>query len=137
MEYLKRLKRYVTLEKIVIPELKSAAKMSVADVKKAEGELIFKNIDAAEIVVLLDESGKELASREFADWMQKRMNQGPKCITFVVGGAYGFSEEVYKIASYKIALSKMTFGHQMVRVIFLEQLYRAFTILKNEPYHHD
>ncbi|MBN4082112.1 23S rRNA (pseudouridine(1915)-N(3))-methyltransferase RlmH [bacterium AH-315-B15] len=136
-EYLKRLGKYLKVERTIIPEPKNAAKLSPNELKKAEGELILKNIEAGSIVVLLDEKGDEFTSRDFANWLQKRINQGPKSITFIVGGAYGFSDEVYKMASHKVALSQMTFSHQMVRVIFLEQLYRAFSILNNEPYHHD
>ena len=136
-EYLKRLKKYLSVKVNVLPDPKNASRLSNEELKRAEGEIILKNLDAGTVLVLLDENGAEFTSREFANWIQKRINAGPKSITFVVGGAYGFSEEVYKMAAFKVSLSRMTFSHQMVRMIFLEQLYRAFSILNNEPYHHD
>ncbi|MCG8576331.1 MAG: 23S rRNA (pseudouridine(1915)-N(3))-methyltransferase RlmH [Flavobacteriales bacterium] len=136
-EYIKRLAKYISFEKIVIPDLKNAKKLSFQEIKRQEGELILKQIASSDWVILLDEKGKEFRSKDFAQFIQKRMNQGPKGITFVIGGAYGFSDKVYQVAKEKMALSKMTFSHQMVRMIFLEQLYRAFSILNNEPYHHE
>ncbi|MEI6488011.1 MAG: 23S rRNA (pseudouridine(1915)-N(3))-methyltransferase RlmH [Bacteroidota bacterium] len=134
--YEKRLKHYLSFETIVIPALKNTKALSIEQQKKKEGELIFKEIQSSDKLILLDENGKELRSTQFADFVQKEMNSGIKNLVFVVGGPYGFSDEVYKRANGKISLSKMTFSHQMVRLFFVEQLYRAMTILKNEPYHH-
>lgn len=135
-EYLKRLGKYVQVEVDEIPDLKNARKLSIEQIKLEEGKLMLSRIEPSGWVVLLDEKGKEFSSENFSSWLQDCMNKGFKHITFVIGGAYGFSEEVYKIANQKIALSQMTFSHQMVRMIFFEQLYRAFSILNNEPYHH-
>ncbi len=135
-EYLKRLKHYSSLEKIEIPELKNAKKLSEKEIKNQEGTLILKKIDSTDYVILLDENGKDYTSLEFSKFIQKRLNSGAKTIVFLIGGAYGFSDEIYSRAQAKIALSKMTFSHQMVRMFFLEQVYRAFTILKGQPYHH-
>ena len=134
--YENRLKHYISFETIIIPALKNTKAISIEQQKQKEGELIFKNIQSADKLILLDENGKEYNSVGFSDFIQKEMNSGIKNVVFVVGGPYGFSEEVYKRANGKIALSKMTFSHQMVRLFFVEQLYRAMTILKNEPYHH-
>ena len=134
--YEKRLKHYIALDKIVIPALKNTKSLSIDQQKQREGELILKNIQTADKLLLLDENGKEYNSVQFSALMQKQMNTGIKNVVFVVGGPYGFSDEVYKRANGKISLSKMTFSHQMVRLFFVEQLYRAMTILKNEPYHH-
>ena len=135
-EYLKRLKHYSSLEKIEIPELKNAKKLSEKEIKNQEGTLILKKIDSTDYVILLDENGKDYTSLEFSKFIQKRLNSGAKTVVFLIGGAYGFSDEIYSRAQAKIALSKMTFSHQMVRLFFLEQVYRAFTILKGQPYHH-
>ncbi len=135
--YLKRLQHYFKTELEVIPDLKKVNKMEVNERKKKEGELILKGLQPSDQLILLDEGGKEFGSRLFADYLQKRMNMGAKRIVFVVGGAFGFSEEVYQRANGTLSLSKMTFSHQMVRLFFLEQLYRACTILNNEPYHND
>lgn len=135
-EYLKRLKHYNSVEKIEIPELKNAKKMSETEIKKQEGELILKKIDDSDYIILLDENGQEYSSVSFSKYIQKRLNAGGKSIVFVIGGAYGFSDEVYSKAKARIALSQMTFSHQMVRMFFLEQIYRSFTILKGQPYHH-
>ncbi|MDO9680313.1 MAG: 23S rRNA (pseudouridine(1915)-N(3))-methyltransferase RlmH [Bacteroidales bacterium] len=134
--YTNRLKYYTTLSIKEIPELKKVAGLNVSQIKEREGELILKNIKEGDYLILLDENGKLFSSEEFAHKIEKVTIRGMKCIVFVVGGAYGFSEEVYNRADEKISLSKMTFSHQMVRVIFLEQLYRAYTIIKGEPYHH-
>jgi 23S rRNA (pseudouridine1915-N3)-methyltransferase len=131
-----RLKRYVTFETIVIPALKNTKALSVQQQKEKEGELILKNIQPADKIILLDENGKEYSSVGFSEFIQQQMSSGIKNLVFIVGGPYGFSEEIYKKANGKIALSKMTFSHQMVRLFFVEQLYRSMTILKNEPYHH-
>lgn len=136
LNYEKRLKHYTSFETIVIPALKNTKSLTVEQQKQKEGELLLKSIQTADILILLDENGKEYNSVGFSDYLQKQMNSGIKNLIFVVGGPYGFSNDVYKRANGKIALSKMTFSHQMVRLFFIEQLYRAFTILKNEPYHH-
>lgn len=135
-EYIKRLSHYNKVEKIEIPELKNAKKLSKEQIKKAEGDLIKKNISPGDIVILMDENGKQFSSVEYSKFLQKKFNSGGKGLVFVIGGAYGFSDEIYALANDKISLSKMTFSHQMVRLFFLEQIYRAFTILKGEPYHH-
>jgi 23S rRNA (pseudouridine1915-N3)-methyltransferase len=134
--YEQRLKHYISFETVVIPALKNTKALSVQQQKEKEGELILKNISSSDKVILLDENGKEYTSAEFSGFIQQQMNSGIKNLVFVVGGPYGFSEDVYKRGNGKIALSKMTFSHQMVRMFFAEQLYRAMTILKNEPYHH-
>ncbi len=136
-EYLKRIKKYVAIEKIEIPDLKNAKKLTFSQIKEKEGKLLISKIEPHSLIVLLDEKGKEYTSMKFSIWMQDKMNRGYKNIIFLIGGAYGFSDEVYKIANEKIALSKMTFSHQMIRMLFTEQIYRAFTILNNEPYHHE
>lgn len=134
--YAARLQHYVRFELKEIPELKNAGALSEDQIKSREAVLILREAAGAEMI-LLDERGKEFRSIEFANDLQSRMNRGGKDLCFVVGGAYGFGEEVYEKASGMISLSKMTFSHQMVRVIFAEQLYRAFTIIKGEPYHHE
>ncbi|MEX1001457.1 MAG: 23S rRNA (pseudouridine(1915)-N(3))-methyltransferase RlmH [Crocinitomicaceae bacterium] len=136
-EYLKRLKRYIQVETTVIPDIKNTKNKSTEQLKQEEGRLILDQIESGGLVILLDEKGKQYPSKEFANWLQNRMNRGLKQLTFVIGGPYGFSEEVYTAANEKLSLSKMTFSHQMVRMLFLEQLYRGFTILRNEPYHHE
>ena len=133
----KRLKFYIPYEMIIIPSLKDTKNLSPQMVKEREGELIIKQVSKADKVVLFDEMGEEFRSIEYANFLQKNMNAGIKTMCFVVGGAFGFSDEVYKIANLKIAMSKMTFSHQMIRLMIVEQLYRAFTILKNEPYHNE
>lgn len=135
-EYTKRLGFYIKFELEIIPDLKNSKNLSEAAQKEKEGELILKKVQTSDEFVLLDEQGKQYSSVDFSDYLQKKMNAGLKQLIFVIGGPYGFSEEVYQRANGKISLSKMTFSHQMVRVFFVEQLYRAFTILKNEPYHH-
>ena len=134
--YVNRLKHYTALSIKEIPELKKTAGLSVGQIKEREGELILKNIKESDYLILLDENGKHFSSEEFGQKIEKLSVRGIKCTVFVVGGAYGFSEELFSRANEKISLSKMTFSHQMVRVIFLEQLYRAYTIIKGEPYHH-
>ena len=135
--YASRLKHYVPFSVTEIPELKKAASLSRQQIKEKEGELILKQVGPQDVLILLDEHGRECRSLEFAEFLEKQLSTGAKSLIFTVGGAYGFSEEVYKRANWKISLSKMTFSHQMVRTIFAEQLYRAFTILKGEPYHHE
>src|ERR1017187_8346837 len=134
--YLCRLKHYVNIEFVELPALKQAGKMSREEMKSREGEFLLKQLDSSCILVLLDELGKEYTSVGFSEFLQQQMNSGVKTLVFVIGGAFGFSDEVYKKAKLKIAFSQMTFSHQMVRLFFAEQLYRAFTILKGEGYHH-
>ncbi len=134
--YAKRLQHYIKFETEIIPDLKKVKNLDENQQKAKEGELILNGLQNSDFVVLLDEKGKQFTSEDFSEYLQKRMNTGLKQLVFVIGGPYGFSEEVYKRANSKISLSKMTFSHQMVRLFFTEQIYRAFTILKNEPYHH-
>ncbi len=136
-EYAGRLAHYIKFELEVIPDLKNTKSLSEAAQKEREGELILKKVQSSDDLILLDERGKALSSVEFSDYLQKKMNTGLKQLIFVIGGPYGFSEAVYARSNGKISLSKMTFSHQMIRPFFTEQLYRAFTILKNEPYHHE
>lgn len=135
-EYIKRLGFYVKFSLDIIPDIKNSKNLSEAQQKQKEGELILKKITPNTTLILLDENGKQLDSIGFSSYLQKHMNSGIKQLVFVVGGPYGFSEEVYKKANGKLSLSKMTFSHQMIRLFFIEQLYRGFTILQNEPYHH-
>ena len=135
-EYQKRLTHYIPFALQIIPELKNTKALTPDQQKLAEGDLILRAITPNTDLVLLDEHGKEFRSIEFADYVQKRMSSG-RDVVFVVGGPYGFSEAVYQRANGKISLSKMTFSHQMVRLFFVEQLYRALTILRGEPYHHE
>ncbi|MCI7311036.1 MAG: 23S rRNA (pseudouridine(1915)-N(3))-methyltransferase RlmH [Prevotella sp.] len=135
-DYVKRINHYLSFSCVVIPELKNTKKLTEAQQKTAEGELILKKIASDDYLVLLDEHGKELRSIEFATWMEKKQHNTRKLV-FVVGGPYGFSDEVYQRCNEKISLSKMTFSHQMIRLIFTEQVYRACTIIKGEPYHHE
>ena len=135
--YIKRLQHYFKTEVSIIPDLKNVHKMDTQERKKKECQLILKQIETSDTVILLDEKGKEFSSRAFAQDIQKKMNSGAKRVVFVIGGAFGFSDQMYQRATGKLSLSKMTFSHQMVRLFFLEQLYRANTILNNEPYHND
>ncbi|HRO77007.1 MAG TPA: 23S rRNA (pseudouridine(1915)-N(3))-methyltransferase RlmH [Crocinitomicaceae bacterium] len=135
-EYLNRLKHYIAIERIEIPDLKNQKNLTEEQIKKQEGDLILSKVGAGEQLYLLDEHGKQFTSETFADFLQQRFNQGGKSLTLVIGGAYGFSAEVYQTAHGKISLSELTFSHQMVRMILFEQLYRGMTILKGEPYHH-
>ncbi len=135
--YASRLKRYIPFSIIEIPELKNVSALSKEEIKVKEGELILKKLKIGDDVILLDEGGKEFASLKWAETLSRKINFEGKDIVFIIGGAYGFSKPVYERANSKISLSKMTFSHQMVRVIFLEQLYRAFTIMRSEPYHHE
>lgn len=135
-EYLKRLSKYIQFEKTELPDVKNAKSLTELQLKTEEGKIILSKIDKTTLLVLLDENGKEFSSPSFAKWMREEMNRGHKSVTFVIGGAYGFSDDVYAQAKLKMSLSKMTFNHQMVRMFFIEQVYRAFTILNNEPYHH-
>ena len=135
--YVGRRKHNITFEPVVIPDIKNTKKLTEEQQKKLEGDCILKLIQPGDTVVLLDEAGKEMRSVEFAEWMRRKMNATSRKLIFVIGGPYGFSKEVYERADEKISLSKMTFSHQMVRLIFVEQLYRAMTILNGEPYHHE
>jgi 23S rRNA (pseudouridine1915-N3)-methyltransferase len=136
-QYFDRLNHYLPFEARILPDIKNAGKMKAEVLKQLEGELILKNVENSDQLVLLDEGGKIFSSRGFSEYMEKQMLGGARRLIFVIGGAWGFPEEVYQRANGKISLSRMTFSHQMVRLIFAEQLYRAMTILKNEPYHHD
>ena len=134
--YVSRLGYYNKFELEIIPDLKKTRNLDVEQQKTKEGQLILSKIAPSDYLTLLDENGKQLSSEGFSENIQKRLNSGMKQLIFVIGGPYGFSEEVYHRAQSKLSLSKMTFSHQMVRLFFIEQLYRAFTILRNEPYHH-
>jgi len=136
-EYVKRLQHYVQFNIQYIGDVKGTRNMSEAQQKVAEGKSLLAALDASDHVVLLDEHGTERTSVDFGQWLQRRMASGSKRLVFVVGGPYGFSQEVYDRASEMISLSKMTFPHELVRLIFVEQLYRGFTILRHEPYHHE
>ncbi|MBI9035925.1 MAG: 23S rRNA (pseudouridine(1915)-N(3))-methyltransferase RlmH [Bacteroidales bacterium] len=133
----KRLKHYISFEQIVIPALKKAKNLSPDQFKAKEAELMMKHIKTDDVVVLLDEHGKEYTSVGFSDYLQKQMNAGIKNLVFIVGGPFGFDEQLRSRANHMLSISKMTFSHQMIRLFFLEQIYRAFTILKNEPYHNE
>lgn len=134
-EYAGRLRHYCDFELAVIPALKNAGTLSPEELKEREGQLILKQLEKVDMAVLLDEHGKEYTSVGFAEYLQKQMNSGVRTLAFVIGGAYGFSPAVYAAAQHKISLSQMTFNHQMVRLFFVEQLYRAHTILRHEKYH--
>ena len=136
-DYVTRTKHFITFDMEVIPELKNTKSLSAEQQKEKEGELIIKSLQSGDVVVLLDEHGKEFRSIEFANWMERKMHTVNKRLVFIIGGPYGFSQKVYEVAQEKISLSKMTFSHQMIRLIFVEQLYRAMTILNNNPYHHE
>jgi 23S rRNA (pseudouridine1915-N3)-methyltransferase len=135
--YFKRINRYTKFDIVTIPEPKNAGKWTPDQLKIEEGKQILARFTAGDYVVLLDEAGRRGSSADLAGWLQGRMNAGVRRLCFVIGGAYGFSKEVYARAADRVSLSAMTFSHQLVRVIFAEQLYRAFTILNNEPYHHN
>lgn len=135
-DYVERIGHYMPFELITIPELKNTKNLGEEQQKEREGELILRKIQSQDILVLLDEHGQEFRSIDFASWIQKKQ-QSVRRLVFVIGGPYGFSSAVYQRGNEKISLSKMTFSHQMVRMIFAEQLYRACTIIKGEPYHHE
>lgn len=135
-EYIKRLSFYIKFDLEIISDIKNAKNLSESQQKEKEGELILAKITRTDQLILLDENGKTFSSFSFSEELQKKMSSGIKTLVFVIGGPYGFSEMVYAKANAKISLSLMTFSHQMVRLFFIEQLYRGFTILKNEPYHH-
>ncbi|MBR3854762.1 MAG: 23S rRNA (pseudouridine(1915)-N(3))-methyltransferase RlmH [Bacteroidaceae bacterium] len=136
-DYVKRLSHFAQFDIEVIPELKNARKLSEAQQKEQEGELILKSLVAGDHVVLLDEGGREFRSTEFAAWIEHKQNISTRRLVFVVGGPYGFSPRVYSAAAEKLSLSRMTFSHQMIRLLFVEQLYRAYTIINHLPYHHE
>ncbi|WP_047547496.1 23S rRNA (pseudouridine(1915)-N(3))-methyltransferase RlmH [Psychroserpens sp. Hel_I_66] len=135
-EYKKRLGFYINFEFEIIPDLKKTKNLSEDQQKQKEGELILNKLNTTDFLILLDENGKQYDSVAFSNYLQKHMNSGIKQLVFVIGGPYGFSPEIYQKANGKISLSKMTFSHQMIRLFMIEQLYRGFTILRNEPYHH-
>lgn len=136
-EYMRRLKRYVPFSMVPLPDIRNTRNLSEEQQKLAEGRLILDFLTPSDLVILLDERGREYTSRKFAEWVERSMASGRKRLVFVVGGPYGFSKDVYDRAEGKISLSQMTFSHEMVRLFFVEQIYRAMTILRNEPYHHD
>ena len=136
-EYDQRIKHYVRLEETVIPDIKNASKLSKKELKSKEGKMILSKLGNTDEVILLDDKGKEFTSKELSEFLKQKMLHSTKTLVFIVGGAFGFSDEVYARANSKLSLSKMTFSHQMVRMIFKEQLYRAFTIIKGEKYHHE
>ena len=136
-DYITRTKHYISFDMEVIPELKNTKSLSMEQQKEKEGELILKSLQPGDVVILLDEGGKEFRSIEFASWMERKLNTVNKRLVFIIGGPYGFSSSVYHAASETISLSKMTFSHQMIRLIFVEQLYRAMKILNGGPYHHE
>ena len=135
-DYQKRLSFYIKFDLEIIPDIKNVKNLSENQQKEKEGEMILSKLSPTDQLILLDENGKTFSSLAFAEELQKKMNAGIKTLVFVIGGPYGFSETIYAKAYGKIALSMMTFSHQMVRLFFIEQLYRGFTILRNEPYHH-
>jgi len=136
-DYVKRLSFYLPFETRVIPDLKNRNNLSVELQKEKEGQLILNLIIPGDFMILLDERGSEFSSLEFSKWIEKKMISGIRQLVFVIGGPYGFSKMVYQRADFKISLSQLTFSHQMVRLVFVEQIYRAMTIIKNEPYHHE
>ena len=135
-KFIKRLEHYIPFEMKVIPDIKNRKTLNEEQQKILEGDLILSQVAPGDDLILLDENGKTFSSVAFSQWIEKQMNTSTKRIIFVVGGPYGFSKDVYTKAKFKISLSEMTFSHQMIRLIFVEQLYRAFTIIKGEPYHH-
>ncbi|MDT7830303.1 23S rRNA (pseudouridine(1915)-N(3))-methyltransferase RlmH [Pricia sp. S334] len=135
-EYEKRLRHYVRFELVTLPDIKNVKNLTEVQQRRKEGEQILKKVNSSDVLVLLDENGKQFTSVDFAKHLQKRMNSGIKRLVFAIGGPYGFGDTLYARAQGKVSLSKMTFSHQMVRLFAIEQMYRAFTILRNEPYHH-
>ena len=136
-EYVKRISRYISFDVKIIPDLKNSKNLSEKQIKELEGVTVLKQIDSSDYVVLLDDKGKSFTSKEMAIWLEQKQAQSMKKMVFVIGGAYGFSADVYTRTNEKISLSKLTFSHQIVRPIFLEQLYRCFSIINGERYHHD
>ncbi|GAB1416861.1 23S rRNA (pseudouridine(1915)-N(3))-methyltransferase RlmH [Paludibacter sp.] len=137
MDYLGRLKHYINFEIIVIPELKNSKNLSIAEQKEKEADLIFKQIDNQDDIILLDEKGKQYTSVKFAEYIEKKIASSARRTVFIVGGPFGFANRVYVRANELISMSQMTFSHQMIRVIFIEQMYRAMTIIRGEKYHHE
>lgn len=135
--FMGRVEKYIKFSSFIIPDIKNAKSLSKETIKEEEGKAILSNIANSDFVVLMDEKGKEFKSREFAEWIQKQMNSGKKRLIIVIGGPYGFSQDVYSRSDAKIALSQMTFTHEMAKLILVEQIYRGMSILKGEPYHHD
>jgi 23S rRNA (pseudouridine1915-N3)-methyltransferase len=135
-EYTKRISKYCKFEVAIVPDIKNVANLSPAQRKTEEGKLLLAQTTNNDYIILLDEKGKTYTSEKFAEQWQTWFNRGPRVITVMVGGPYGFSDDIYNVAQAKISLSEMTFSHEMVRLFFVEQLYRSFTIIKNEPYHH-
>ncbi|MEN8928553.1 MAG: 23S rRNA (pseudouridine(1915)-N(3))-methyltransferase RlmH [Flavobacteriales bacterium] len=136
-EYLSRLKHYIKVNYVTIPELKKTKNLSPDQIKNKEGDLILKQLNPTDEVWLMDEKGRQKSSVQFSQFLQKKMNQGIKDLVFIIGGAYGFSDEIYKQYPSKFSLSEMTFSHQMIRTFLLEQIYRGMTIIKNQPYHNE
>ncbi len=136
-DYIKRINFYISFEMKIVQDVKKKIKVTEKEHKAAEAGNILKSLQPTDYVVLLDENGKQYKSKEFAGYIEKKMSSIPKQLVFIIGGPYGFSEEILKMANEKISLSKMTFTHQMVRLLFTEQIYRAMTIINNEPYHHE
>jgi 23S rRNA (pseudouridine1915-N3)-methyltransferase len=136
-EYSNRLKHYIQLERIDISDVKNAKNLSHEQLKNAEGKLFLNKVDATDTLILLDDKGKEFTNLEFSSFLEKHQVHGRGTLTFIIGGAFGFSDELYIRSNHKLSLSKLTFSHQMIRMIFLEQLYRSFTIIKGESYHHE
>lgn len=136
-EYLKRLTKYIKIEYITIPDIKNTKKLSEPEQKKLEGDKLISKIPIGSHVVLLDDKGMEKSSKQFSTYIEKKMVHGTRNLVFIIGGPYGFSDAIYNLANEKLSLSKLTFSHQMIRTIFFEQVYRAFTIMNNEPYHHE
>ncbi|MBI5010227.1 MAG: 23S rRNA (pseudouridine(1915)-N(3))-methyltransferase RlmH [Bacteroidia bacterium] len=135
--YTSRIGKYYSFETVTLPDVKNTKNMPVDEQKIKEGKKIIQNLTHEDLVILLDEKGREFTTLEFSSWLEKQFMIARKRIVFIIGGPYGFSEEVYKRADMKISLSRLTFPHQLVRLLFLEQLYRVFTIIKGEPYHHE
>ena len=136
-EYVQRLTHYVLTQIEEIPDLKNTKNLSQEQQKEREADQVLERLQSGDVLVLLDERGREMTSREFSQWMEQKLQTVPKRLVLLIGGPYGFSERIYEAAQQKISLSKMTFSHQMVRLFLVEQLYRAFTIIRGEPYHHD
>lgn len=132
-----RLKKYVSFNPLILPDVKNAKSLSIDLIKDEESKMIASQLNSSDYVVLMDEQGKEFTSRQFSEWFQKQMNSGKKRLVLIIGGPYGFSQNIYERADSKIALSKMTFTHEMAKLLLTEQIYRAFSILRGEPYHHD
>jgi len=134
--YDKRIKKYLPFQTVILPDIKNAKNLSESLLKEKEGKMILEKVDKGDLLILLDEKGKEFTSEKFALWVNQKLQHSAKRMIFLVGGAYGFSKDVYARGDQKIALSQMTFSHQMIRLFFIEQFYRALSILNNEPYHH-